>query len=379
MFSFDATPVASIGTECIGHVKPSRRQTWGYHTIKAWYFSPTLNHYSCVRVVTDTGAVHTTYTFTFLPHTIPVPNITAVDCIIRATKHLRQAIDGHTAPAHDELEAIAALKALITRSPPAPRPEPVMETPPHEDTTTVNHYKDEPVHLPLQDMPMPSPPLPTLAHPTAIPFHDNELDIASSISATPVRPHTCYNLLSQAQHIIQSALNDGLVIPQDHIAFAVIDKAIGKALEHRDLIKLDDQKDIWTTSYANKLGRLTQGIQDIPGTNTVIFIHRSEVPKDHQNDITYGRIVVALQPQKKEPWAAISLTTDYPWEVATPTSDLTTAKLLFNSVVPTPGTVFVVMDVKNFYLNNPMACPDMRLPHTTYAKRQMTKVGSMFA
>jgi len=49
---------------------------------------------------------------------------------------------------------------------------------------------------------------------------------------------------------------------------------------------------------------------------------------------------------------------DYPWEVATPTSNLTTAKLLFNSVISTPGAVFVVMDVKNFYLNTPMKQPE---------------------
>eukprot|EP00804_Cyclotella_cryptica_P015850 CCRYP_006347-RA/>CCRYP_006347-RA protein AED:0.34 eAED:0.34 QI:0/0/0/1/0/0/3/0/479 len=97
----------------------------------------------------------------------------------------------------------------------------------------------------------------------------------------------------------------------------------------------------------------------------MFFIHKSEVPKDRQNDITYGRIVVALRPQKKEP-ARTRLTVggnliDYPWEVATPTSDLTTAKLLFNSVVSTPGAVFVVMDVKNFYLNTPMERPEFML------------------
>jgi hypothetical protein len=99
----------------------------------------------------------------------------------------------------------------------------------------------------------------------------------------------------------------------------------------------------------------------------MFFIHKSKVPKDCQNDITYGRIVVALRPQKKEQ-VRTRLTVsgnliDCPWEVTTPTSDLTTAKLLFNSVVSTPGAVFVVMDVKNFYLNTPMECPEfMRLP-----------------
>eukprot|EP00804_Cyclotella_cryptica_P023499 CCRYP_012116-RA/>CCRYP_012116-RA protein AED:0.38 eAED:0.40 QI:0/0/0/1/0/0/3/0/266 len=201
MFSFEATPMAPIGTECMVHVKPSRRQTWGYRAIKAWYFAPALNHYRCVRVVTDTGAVRTTNTFTFLHHTIQVPTITAADRIIRATKHLKQAIDGHTTPAPDKLEAIAALKALITGSPPdSPLPDPAVEPSPH--------------------------------HAYAFSFFANA----------------------------RSSLTTTALIPPDHIAFAVINEATGKALEYRKLIKLDAQKEPWTTSYANELGRLTQGI-----------------------------------------------------------------------------------------------------------------------
>eukprot|EP00804_Cyclotella_cryptica_P020406 CCRYP_012624-RA/>CCRYP_012624-RA protein AED:0.67 eAED:0.42 QI:0/0/0/0.75/0/0/4/0/921 len=129
MFSFNTTPMVPISTECMVHVKPSRQQTWGYHAIKAWYFAPALNHFRCVRVVTNTGAMQTTNTFTFLHHTIPVPTITAADRIIRATKHLKQAVEGHTTPAPDELEAIATLKALITGSPPdPPLPDPAVET-----------------------------------------------------------------------------------------------------------------------------------------------------------------------------------------------------------------------------------------------------------
>ncbi|KAL7480573.1 hypothetical protein ACHAW6_006258 [Cyclotella cf. meneghiniana] len=39
MFSFNVTPMTPIGTECMIHIKPSRHHTWGYHAIKAWYFS----------------------------------------------------------------------------------------------------------------------------------------------------------------------------------------------------------------------------------------------------------------------------------------------------------------------------------------------------
>jgi hypothetical protein len=45
----------------------------------------------------------------------------------------------------------------------------------------------------------------------------------------------------------------------------------------------------------------------------------------------------------------------YPGDISTKTVGLTTAKLLFNSTVPTPGATFICMDVKNFYLNTPMA------------------------
>jgi hypothetical protein len=51
----------------------------------------------------------------------------------------------------------------------------------------------------------------------------------------------------------------------------------------------------------------------------------------------------------------------YSWR--TPTADLTTAKILFNSVVSTPGAKFASFDIKNFYLNNPIDWYEyMRIP-----------------
>jgi hypothetical protein len=44
----------------------------------------------------------------------------------------------------------------------------------------------------------------------------------------------------------------------------------------------------------------------------------------------------------------------YPGKVSTKKADLTTAKLLFNSVFSIPGARFAAFDIKNFYLNNPM-------------------------
>jgi hypothetical protein len=49
---------------------------------------------------------------------------------------------------------------------------------------------------------------------------------------------------------------------------------------------------------------------------------------------------------------------NYPDNVRTPTANLTTAKLLLNSVVSvvsTPQAKFIVSDIKDFYLNTKMA------------------------
>ena len=45
---------------------------------------------------------------------------------------------------------------------------------------------------------------------------------------------------------------------------------------------------------------------------------------------------------------------NYPDDVATPTGDLITTKVLLNSVISTPNARFMTVDVKNFYLNTPM-------------------------
>jgi hypothetical protein len=69
-------------------------------------------------------------------------------------------------------------------------------------------------------------------------------------------------------------------------------------LEYRHLIKAEKYKRIWERSFANELGRLFQGIRDVPGTDTCFFIKKSQVPKHKR--ATYGRIVCNVRPQKEE-------------------------------------------------------------------------------
>ena len=51
---------------------------------------------------------------------------------------------------------------------------------------------------------------------------------------------------------------------QEQFAGAIINDKTGKKLEYRDLMKRPELRERWYKSLANKLGRLAQGIRDIP-------------------------------------------------------------------------------------------------------------------
>ncbi len=114
-------------------------------------------------------------------------------------------------------------------------------------------------------------------------------------------------------------------------------------------------------AFGKELGNLAQGdtLTRAPGTDTISFMTHNEIkniPKDRT--VTYAGIVVDFRPQKEEP-NRVRITADgnlinYPGELTTGTVDLTTAKMLWNSVVSTPGARFACFDVKNFYLGTPM-------------------------
>jgi hypothetical protein len=81
----------------------------------------------------------------------------------------------------------------------------------------------------------------------------------------------------------------------------------------------------------------------------------------------YLQAVSAYCPEKSQPyrvrWTVGGDQVDYPFDVSTKTADLTTAKLLFNSVLSTPGAMFLTADLKDFYLGTPMSRYEyMRIP-----------------
>jgi hypothetical protein len=101
-----------------------------------------------------------------------------------------------------------------------------------------------------------------------------------------------------AVHLLQHNELPSAVNASDHFIGAVIDDDTGAVLEYRHLIKLEKYSRIWERSFANELGRLFQGIRDIPDTDTCFYIRKSKVPKHKR--ATYGCIVCNVRPQKEE-------------------------------------------------------------------------------
>ena len=81
---------------------------------------------------------------------------------------------------------------------------------------------------------------------------------------------------------------------------------------------------------------------------------KQQIPQARRKDITYGRIVCTYRSEKKDPYRTrITMggnLINYPDNCGTPTADLLTIKLMFNSIISTPGAKFMTIDIKDFYL-----------------------------
>ena len=95
------------------------------------------------------------------------------------------------------------------------------------------------------------------------------------------------------------------------------------------------------------------------GTNAILVMNHNEIPLIPADcTITYTRVAVDFHLQKADRHR-ICITAggkliNYPGELTTQTADLTTSKLMWNSVLSTKGTKYMCLDIKNFYLTAPL-------------------------
>jgi len=119
-----------------------------------------------------------------------------------------------------------------------------------------------------------------------------------------------------------------------------------------------------------ELGQLSNGYKDLTkGMEAIEFMTKAEVDQiPKYKKITYARITTDYREKKADPYR-IRLTVggnliDFPGPITSTTAELTTAKLLWNSVLSTLNARFLCLDVENYYLCTPMKSLEyMKIPY----------------
>ena len=91
----------------------------------------------------------------------------------------------------------------------------------------------------------------------------------------------------------------------------------------------------------------------------MFFNEKKDAPVNRWRDVKYGRLVVDNSPEKINTYRT-KLTVgedrvNYLGYCGTLTVELTTVRILFNSIGSTSNAKFMTIDIKYFYLNTPMA------------------------
>jgi hypothetical protein len=138
------------------------------------------------------------------------------------------------------------------------------------------------------------------------------------------------------------------IIIMPEMANAIICPESGKCLKHQEFITMLRYKINWMQSTANESRRRYN-------TNTIRFIRKSSMPPGRK--ATYGSFVVDIKEHKEERERTrlkmVGYQIEYHGDKSTRTADLTTSKILINSIISTKGAQFLVVGIKNFYLNTP--------------------------
>ena len=161
-----------------------------------------------------------------------------------------------------------------------------------------------------------------------------------------------------------------------HYASPMVHPTTGETItSYKRLMHDPATAEIWQTAFGKDFGGMAQGDEKTgqKGTNSIFVMEHDEIrqAKKDGKQFTYARIVVDYRPQKEDPnrirIAVGGNLITYKGDVSTRTADLTTSKLLWNSVLSTTGAKYMCLDIKNFYLTAALDYFEyMKMPLTVF-------------
>jgi hypothetical protein len=386
LLDYNKTAFAPPGFKIIAHEKPGKRRTWAPHGQHGYSLGPAMHHYRCQNVyISATASERIVDTLELFPHNYQMPQLSSTDRLLMAAKDMTDALQNphpevpfarvgdDTISALADLAAIYKLKLRQTPSPtPQAVPPTVFQCPCLAESSNQILNSPRPlsrqtrsqttIHTPdISNAPLPPrvvTPRTLCPSPPRVPTRSQRLSPRNLSQYDFCRMDTAHMVI---------ALGDNHWSRQ-HQANAVIHPVTGKEMEYTALMKDPQLQPLWKRGFGNECGRLFQGIRDIACTDTCLFIKLTNIPKDR--NITFVKIVCDYKPHKKEK-ERVRLTVggdrlDYSSDVTTSIADITTFKILINSTLSSEDAVTVMMDIKNYYLDNP-------LPRFEYMKMLLSR------
>jgi hypothetical protein len=365
---YNSNPFVPLGCKVEAHVTPGVRETWAAHTMSGYYTGNAWEHYRCHEVyVSTTKSMCTCETVFFRHKYLTMPTITPADALIKASENLIDTIAGLipkptvTADAIEQLMEIYKIQAH--RSTCKAQPQRVLREKARAQRVTEEQQATAQQMIPQQN-------------PTSFPvleIKDSHSQGFSNTRGPPVISQD-YNKSpahnTRQQHLTQTLTQDYIFHMMEipgykqpftaaqaasrtyplqflcNFAFAVLNDDTNDLLEYRHLMKHPKYKDTWTASFSKEIRRLATT------TETIFFMSKHNIPKERQGDVTYGRIVCVYREGKKDKYRTrITMggnLINYPGDCGTPTANLFTVKVLFNSIISTPNARFMSIDIKDF-------------------------------
>ena len=351
-----------------------------------------MKHYRCFRAwVWTTRKERIADTVTWIPTKVEFPYPTPQQTILDSTNKIIEALQATNispnsiTPTENETELLTELgKLLQVYKPPSELKSTQIQNPNIITKQTssspppfIQPTNENATLLRVQTPTIETTPSPSLS-PIAIPLSPALTPLSPTYNSTVRRStrgyHPSYKKLQTLQFGNSAQHTDAVIehveahsITQfwepnfyEHFSASAINCDTGELAEYKQLLLTSDGP-LWDHSGVEEWGRLVEGCPPagIPvseGTKTCRFVKKSSIPKDRK--ITYPRVVVADRPQKTQT-RRVRVTVggdriDYPGEVSTKTSDITTVKILLNSTISTPEARFMCLDIKDFYLNTTM-------------------------
>jgi hypothetical protein len=359
LVDYNKTDFAPPGCKIISHEKPGKHRTWAPHGQHGYSFGPEMHHYRCQNFyISATASERIVDTLEFFPHNFQMPQLSSTDRLLMTANDMSNALQNShpevpfTHVGDDTISALTALANIfklkfekvhipIISAPPAKVTQrtclaessnPILTStvPPQCKTRsqTTIHARDT-TSAPL--LPRVVTPMTSQPSPPRLPRHSQNLAPRNLSQDDFCGMDTAHTAIAPGNHYWSQA----------HQSNAVVHPITGKEMEYMALMKDPRLQPLWKRGFGNEVGRLFQGIHDIPGTNTCFFIKLTNMPKYRK--ITYGKIVCDYKPHKTEK-ERVRLTVggdklDY-------SGDVVTSKILINSTLSTEDAAMMMMDIK---------------------------------